>query len=188
LGLASILDSVCNDTAYVRPDSSLHCIADPYPTSLPLTCTPPPPHPYSTRSGCVAGCRQHPHLPGSDPTVTPWVLNLCASCTFRDFTCVYLPPPCSPCPHLNTYAAGASLVVDNTFTPLAVTPSHWGADVVVHSLTKFVSGASDIIAGAVCGSAAFVASLMDLHMGECVVQGAGRGGARGGDTKFLVVT
>jgi cystathionine beta-lyase/cystathionine gamma-synthase len=58
-------------------------------------------------------------------------------------------------------------VVDNTFTPLAVTPSAWGADVVVHSLTKFVSGASDIIAGAVCGSAAFVGSLMDLHMGEC---------------------
>jgi methionine-gamma-lyase len=60
-------------------------------------------------------------------------------------------------------------VVDNTFTPLSITPAHWGADVVVHSLTKFVSGASDIIAGAVCGSAAFVASLMDLHMGECGV-------------------
>lgn len=64
------------------------------------------------------------------------------------------------------HAAGAALVVDNTFTPLAVTPTSWGADVVVHSLTKFVSGASDIIAGAVCGSAAFVASLMDLHTGK----------------------
>lgn len=64
------------------------------------------------------------------------------------------------------HGAGAALVVDNTFTPLAVTPAAWGADVVVHSLTKFVSGASDIIAGAVCGSAAFVASLMDLHAGE----------------------
>jgi len=102
-----------------------------------------------------------------------------------------LPPPCSPSPPLNqqvvycesvsnptlvvadlpalasiSHAAGAALVVDNTFTPLAVTPTAWGADVVVHSLTKFVSGASDIIAGAVCGTAAFVASLMDLHMGE----------------------
>ena len=39
-------------------------------------------------------------------------------------------------------------------------------DVVVHSLTKFVSGDGDIIAGAVCGRAAFVASMMDLHTGE----------------------
>lgn len=64
------------------------------------------------------------------------------------------------------HAHKAALVVDNTFTPLAVSPVSWGADVVVHSLTKFVSGASDIIAGAVCGTADFVASLMDLHTGE----------------------
>ena len=57
-------------------------------------------------------------------------------------------------------AAGAALVVDNTFTPLVMTPADWGADVVVHSLTKFISGSSDIIAGAVCGSAAFIGKLM----------------------------
>lgn len=33
-------------------------------------------------------------------------------------------------------------------------------------MTKFMSGASDIIAGVVCGSRALVASLMDLHTGE----------------------
>lgn len=33
-------------------------------------------------------------------------------------------------------------------------------------MTKFVSGSSDIIAGAVCGSAAFIGSLMDLHTGD----------------------
>ena len=60
----------------------------------------------------------------------------------------------------------AKLVVDNTFTPLAMSPIEHGADVVVHSLTKrFINGASDFIAGAVCGSEAFIGSLMDLHVG-----------------------
>ena len=44
---------------------------------------------------------------------------------------------------------GAVLVVDNTFTPLIMAPIQLGADVVVHSLTKFMNGASDHIAGAV---------------------------------------
>eukprot|EP00775_Hariotina_reticulata_P012376 gene12376-12510_t len=66
---------------------------------------------------------------------------------------------------------GAQLVVDNTFTPLAISPVRWGADVVVHSMTKFISGASDIIAGAVCGTAAFLERLMDLHTGPVMLQG-----------------
>ncbi|MGB0592240.1 MAG: aminotransferase class I/II-fold pyridoxal phosphate-dependent enzyme [Myxococcota bacterium] len=69
------------------------------------------------------------------------------------------------------HAHGAKLVVDNTFTPLAITPMDHGADVVVHSLTKFVNGASDFIAGAVCGTAEFVGSLMDLHMGPLMILG-----------------
>ncbi len=48
------------------------------------------------------------------------------------------------------HAAGARLVVDNTFaTPFAVRPAELGADVVVESATKFLSGHSDVIAGAV---------------------------------------
>jgi cystathionine beta-lyase/cystathionine gamma-synthase len=43
---------------------------------------------------------------------------------------------------------GLTFVVDNTFSPMIISPAKWGADVVVHSLTKFMSGASDIIAGA----------------------------------------
>lgn len=69
------------------------------------------------------------------------------------------------------HAHDAKLVVDNTFTPLAITPMDHGADVVVHSLTKFVNGASDFIAGAVCGTAAFVGSLMDLHVGPLMILG-----------------
>jgi methionine-gamma-lyase len=37
---------------------------------------------------------------------------------------------------------GLKLVVDNTFTPLILSPLRLGADIVVHSLTKFISGAS----------------------------------------------
>ncbi|KAF5174929.1 Methionine gamma-lyase [Thalictrum thalictroides] len=40
-----------------------------------------------------------------------------------------------------------------------------GADVVVHSISKYISGGADIIAGAVCGPASLVNSMMDLHQG-----------------------
>ncbi|GIL72314.1 hypothetical protein Vretimale_3976 [Volvox reticuliferus] len=69
------------------------------------------------------------------------------------------------------HGSGAQLVVDNTFTPFVVTPRQFGADVIIHSLTKFVSGASDIIAGAICGSTAFIRSLMDFHAGPCMLLG-----------------
>ncbi len=51
------------------------------------------------------------------------------------------------------HGAGALLVVDNTFaTPYAVNPLALGADLVVHSATKFLNGHSDAIAGAVLGN------------------------------------
>ena len=68
-------------------------------------------------------------------------------------------------------AAGIPLVVDNTFAPLILRPAALGADIVVHSITKFISGASDIIAGAVCGSEEFIGGLMDLHMGPLMLLG-----------------
>ena len=52
---------------------------------------------------------------------------------------------CAPCTLVQ--AQGLQLVVDNTFSPMIMAPARLGADVVVHSLTKFVSGSSDIIAG-----------------------------------------
>ena len=51
---------------------------------------------------------------------------------------------------------GIPLVIDNTFMPMALSPIQLGADIVVHSLTKFMNGASDIIGGAVVGSTAFI--------------------------------
>lgn len=66
---------------------------------------------------------------------------------------------------------GAKLVVDNTFSPLILSPARLGADIVVHSVTKFINGASDVIAGAICGSHEFIGSLMDLHTGALMLMG-----------------
>jgi len=45
------------------------------------------------------------------------------------------------------------LVVDNTFmTPLMQQPKRHGADIVVHSATKFLNGHGDVVAGIICGS------------------------------------
>jgi len=45
------------------------------------------------------------------------------------------------------------LIVDNTFTPPPIfRPLDWGADVVIHSATKYLGGHSDLIGGVACGS------------------------------------
>jgi methionine-gamma-lyase len=64
-----------------------------------------------------------------------------------------------------------SLVVDNTFTPMVVSPLQLGADVVVYSMTKYINGASDLIAGAICTTKAMVHELMDLHTGRVMLLG-----------------
>jgi cystathionine beta-lyase/cystathionine gamma-synthase len=56
------------------------------------------------------------------------------------------------------HAAGARCVVDNTFaTPYLQRPLEWGADVVVHSVTKYLGGHSDLVGGAVVTSDAELA-------------------------------
>jgi cystathionine beta-lyase/cystathionine gamma-synthase len=57
------------------------------------------------------------------------------------------------------HAAGAALAVDNTFaSPYLANPLSLGADLVVHSTTKYVAGHSDITGGAILGSAERVAA------------------------------
>lgn len=62
-------------------------------------------------------------------------------------------------------------VVDNTFTPMMVNPSRWGADVVVHSCTKYISGASDLIAGVIVARQDFVNQLIDVNSGVVMLTG-----------------
>lgn len=66
---------------------------------------------------------------------------------------------------------GATVVVDNTFSPMVLSPAKLGADVVVHSVSKFISGGADIIAGAVCGPASVVNAMMDLCDGPLMLLG-----------------
>lgn len=69
------------------------------------------------------------------------------------------------------HANGAKLIVDNTFTPMIFSPCRLGADVTVYSMTKFVNGSNDCVAGAICGSAAYINSLIDVNNGTAMLLG-----------------
>jgi cystathionine beta-lyase/cystathionine gamma-synthase len=61
------------------------------------------------------------------------------------------------------HARGALLVVDNTFaSPYLCRPLELGADVVVESATKWLSGHSDVIAGAVAGTSGFIERVREV--------------------------
>jgi methionine-gamma-lyase len=63
------------------------------------------------------------------------------------------------------------LVVDNTFSPLSVAPATLGADVVIHSLTKFINGSSDTVGGVVCASQEFINELRNVNDGAMMLLG-----------------
>jgi O-succinylhomoserine sulfhydrylase len=55
------------------------------------------------------------------------------------------------------HKAGSSVVLDNAFaTPILQRPLEWGADVVVHSATKYIDGQGRTLGGAVLGSRQFI--------------------------------
>ncbi|SFN63131.1 methionine-gamma-lyase [Bizionia echini] len=64
------------------------------------------------------------------------------------------------------------LVVDNTFSPLSVSPAQLGADIVIHSLTKFINGSSDTVGGVVCGTQEFINDLRNVNDGACMLLGS----------------
>lgn len=81
---------------------------------------------------------------------------------------IHAETPCNPLLRLTDLAAlagiahqhGACLVVDSTLaTPVATQPLSLGADLVVHSLTKFINGHGDALGGCVIGRKALVARL-----------------------------
>jgi len=63
---------------------------------------------------------------------------------------------------VEAHAAGALLVVDNTVaTPIGCRPLELGADLVLHSATKYLNGHSDALAGVLAGSQALIAEAAD---------------------------
>jgi methionine-gamma-lyase len=63
------------------------------------------------------------------------------------------------------------LVVDNTFSPLSVSPAKLGADIVIHSLTKYINGSSDTLGGVTCASREFVDNLKNVNNGASMLLG-----------------
>ncbi|MCF6168230.1 aminotransferase class I/II-fold pyridoxal phosphate-dependent enzyme [Lutibacter sp.] len=63
------------------------------------------------------------------------------------------------------------LVIDNTFTPLIISPQKLGADITIHSLTKFINGTNDTVGGVVCASQEFIDSLRNVNNGAAMLLG-----------------
>ena len=63
-------------------------------------------------------------------------------------------------------------MVDNTFSPLSISPAKLGADIVIHSLTKFINGSSDTVGGVVCGTQEFINDLRNVNDGACMLLGS----------------
>lgn len=79
---------------------------------------------------------------------------------------VYLETPANPTMYITDIEAvaqiahqqeGVTVMVDNTFcTPYICRPLEHGADVVIHSATKYLNGHGDVIAGFIVGSAEYI--------------------------------
>jgi len=63
------------------------------------------------------------------------------------------------------------LLVDNTFTPMIVSPFLHGAHVVLYSMTKFINGKNDCVAGAICADNQFINDLVDVNNGTAMLLG-----------------
>ena len=63
------------------------------------------------------------------------------------------------------------LVVDNTFSPLSISPHQLGADITIHSLTKYINGSSDTVGGVICASATFIQAIKDVNDGATMLLG-----------------
>ncbi len=64
-----------------------------------------------------------------------------------------------------------TFVVDNTFSPLSISPAKLGADIVIHSLTKFINGSSDTVGGVVCGNQEFINATRSVNDGAAMLLG-----------------
>ena len=63
------------------------------------------------------------------------------------------------------------IVVDNTFTPMIFSPGTLGADIVIHSLTKFINGTSDTVGGVICANEEFITEMINVNSGSAMLLG-----------------
>jgi methionine-gamma-lyase len=62
-------------------------------------------------------------------------------------------------------------VIENTFSPISETAAKLGADIVIHSLTKYIDGSSDTLGGVTCGSQDYIDSLKKNNLGAKILLG-----------------
>jgi methionine-gamma-lyase len=102
--------------------------------------------------------------------------------------CLYVETPTNPTIYLVDLRKAAAFakkhhlisIVDNTFaTPLLQNPIEYGFDMVIHSVTKGLSGHSDLLGGVAAGKAEYIAGVR--HMVSCF------GGCMDPDVAFLVM-
>ncbi len=86
---------------------------------------------------------------------------------------IYIETPCNPVLRIADIGGaaeiahnnGASLIVDSTFaTPFLQNPLDLGADVVVHSATKYLGGHGDIVGGIIVSSKEIISKIRDPHL------------------------
>ncbi len=109
----------------------------------------------------------------------------------KNTTMVYFETPTNPSLKINDIAKLSEIahnfnkdikvVVDNTFaTPYLQKPIDLGADIVVHSCTKYINGHSDVIAGCAVGSKKDINDIAMVGIKDCT------GAVMDPDTAFLV--
>lgn len=111
---------------------------------------------------------------GIDVTlVDPWEPRVWRSGLKKQTRAIFVESPVNPtCRVLDlrpisflTRNSGVALVVDSTFaSPVNFRPIEAGADVVIHSATKYLNGHHDVLAGVVCGSESYIGEVLQKEM------------------------
>jgi len=105
--------------------------------------------------------------------VDPWEQRVWRRHVRKETRAIFVESPVNPtCRVLDirpissvTRNSGIALVVDSTFaSPVNYRPLEWGADVVIHSATKYLNGHHDVLAGVVCGSEPYIEEVLQKEM------------------------
>ncbi len=105
--------------------------------------------------------------------VDPWEPRVWRKNIRKETRAIFLETPVNPtCRVLDlrpisflTRNSGIALVVDSTFaSPINFRPLEHGADVVIHSATKYLNGHHDVLMGVVCGSEPYIEEVLQKEM------------------------
>lgn len=105
--------------------------------------------------------------------VDPWEPRAWRRAVRKETRAIFVESPVNPtCRVLDirpiasvTRNSGVALVVDSTFaSPVNLRPIEAGADVVIHSATKYLNGHHDVLAGVVCGTEPYIDEVLQKEM------------------------